>query len=461
MYSYSHPGEAKRLPLRHAVRRRHSRLSMAALAVALISGTTQPAAAQSPLPAPLTFEAALQAAEMHSAGLRAQDASATAFREQAVAAGRLPDPELRLSLDNVPAEGPMRFSLDDDFMTMQSVGLSQTFTDADKRLARRNRFEREADAAVANRRLQLATLRTQTARAWLARHYQQQLLELLEQQRKEAVLVVEAVEAGYRGGSATQSELFLTRAAVARLDDRLREARAGLNNADSLLSRWVGDDATTTLGRLPDIRQVPGAAQAAAHEIEAHPQLALLDARTRVAEAEAEVARQEKSLDWTWSLRYSRRDDAFGDMVSLGVAIPLQWDRKNRQDRELAARLASVEQRRSEREEIRREHLFEVRRLWESWRSNLSRLDDYDHTLLPLTEARTQAAQAAYRGGKGALAAVLEARRMAVDTRIERLRIEMQTAALWAELAFLIPEEYALLAARDGQADQTTKEPTP
>lgn len=458
MYSYSHPGEAKRLLLRHVVRRRRSRLNMAALAVALISGTTPPAAAQSPLPAPLTFEAALQAAQMHSAGLQAQDAAARAFREQAVAAGRLPDPELRLSLDNVPAEGPMRFSLDDDFMTMQSIGLSQTFTDGDKRLARRSRFEREADAAVATRRLQLATLRTETARAWLARHYQQQQIELLEQQRKEAALVVEAVEAGYRGGSATQSELFLTRTAVARIDDRLWEARADLNNAESLLSRWVGDDATTTLGSPPDIRQEPGTAQAAAHEIEAHPQLALLDARTRVAEAEAEVARQEKSLDWTWSLKYSRRDDAFGDMVSLGVAIPLQWDRKHRQDRELAARLASVEQRRSEREEIRREHLFELQRLRQIWRSNLIRLDDYDRTLLPLAEARTQAAQAAYRGGKGPLAAVLEARRMAVDTRIERLRIEMQTAFLWAELAFLIPEQYP---GPDGHAASIAEEQTP
>ena len=46
---------------------------------------------------------------------------------------------------------------------------------------------------------------------------------------------------------------------------------------------------------------------------------------------------------------------------------------------------------------------------------------------------------AAYRGGRGALSGVLEARRMEIDIRIERLRIEMETARLWVELEYLIP----------------------
>jgi outer membrane protein, heavy metal efflux system len=35
---------------------------------------------------------------------------------------------------------------------------------------------------------------------------------------------------------------------------------------------------------------------------------------------------------------------------------------------------------------------------------------------------------------------VLEARRMEIDTQVERLRIEMQTAALWTSLEFLLPD---------------------
>ena len=74
-----------------------------------------------------------------------------------------------------------------------------------------------------------------------------------------------------------------------------------------------------------------------------------------------------------------------------------------------------------------------------TWQSNLVRMDDYDTTLIALASERTHAAMAAYRGGKGPLSAVLDARRLEIDTRVERLRIEMETAALWAELEFLMP----------------------
>jgi outer membrane protein, heavy metal efflux system len=57
-----------------------------------------------------------------------------------------------------------------------------------------------------------------------------------------------------------------------------------------------------------------------------------------------------------------------------------------------------------------------------------------------LARERTQAALAAYRGGKLPLSSVLEARRMEIDTQVERLRIEMQTAALWTSLEYLLPD---------------------
>ncbi|MBN0445133.1 TolC family protein, partial [Pseudomonas aeruginosa] len=81
----------------------------------------------------------------------------------AVSASRLPDPVLRLSVDNLPIEGPMRYSLTDDFMTMRSVSLMQTFTGSEKRQARAARYEREAEAATAMRSMQKARLLAHTA----------------------------------------------------------------------------------------------------------------------------------------------------------------------------------------------------------------------------------------------------------------------------------------------------------
>lgn len=394
---------------------------------------------------PLTLDAALRVAEIRSAALQGQDAAIRSWREMAIPAGRLPDPVLRLSVDNLPIEGPMRYSLTDDFMTMRSVSLMQTYTGSDKRQARSIRFAREADAASSMRSLQTTRLRTQTARAWFERYYQQQMLELLQRQREEAVLIADAVEAAYRGGRAAQADVFAARSAVARIDDRRHEVGADLNNAETSLTRWVGDAAAQPLGAPPRIDRL--AAHELAYQLDQHPDIALMGAKERVALAEAEIARQERSADWSWSLMYSKRGSQFSDMVSVGISIPLQWDQKNRQDRDLAAKLEKVEQVRAEREEMRREHLSEVQQLSASWRSNLTRLDDYDKTLIPLASERAQAQEAAFRGGKAPLSAVLEARRMAIDTRLERLRIEKQTAALWAELEFLIPESSPLEAA--------------
>jgi cobalt-zinc-cadmium efflux system outer membrane protein len=439
MFSLSHRG-ALAPQVRHARPRWLHALKTCALAALPLSlGLVGLAMAQVPPPAPLTLDAALRAAEVRSANLQGQDASIRALHDMAVAAGRLPDPVLRLSVDNLPIDGPMQYSLTDDFMTMRSVSLVQTFTGADKRQARSARVEREADAALATRTLQLSRLRTQTARAWLERYYQQQLLDLLLRQRDAAGRVAEAAESTYRGGRGKQTDVFAARSAVARLDEQLHTARAALDNATSQLTRWVGEDATQPLGALPRLDSTHLGAHTLPQQLEQHPDIALLAARERVALADAELARLEKNADWTGSLMVSKRGSQFGDMVSFGVALPLQWDQKNRQDRELSARLERVAQLRLEREEMLREHGSYVQQLVVNWRSNLARLDDFDKSLIPLAGQRSQASETAFGSGKEPLTAVLEARRMEIDTRIERLRVEKQTAALWAELEYLIP----------------------
>ncbi len=445
------------MPLvRRALQHRLQGLRPFAVAVFLTSAVGL-AAAQADSPA-LTLEAALDAAQARSATLQAQDAATRAARETSVSAGRLPDPVLRLSVDNLPIEGPMRYSLTDDFMTMRSVSLMQSFPNSEKRQARSARFEREAEATSAMRSLQQARLFTQTARAWFERHYQEQMLGLLQRQREEANRVSDAVESAYRGGRSSQADVLAAHSAVARIDDRLHEVRADLTNAQALLQRWVGAAAGQPLGPPPAIHRTRLSEHQLPHQIDLHPDIAVMNARERVALADAELAKQDKNADWSWSLMYSKRGSQFGDMVSLGVSIPLQWDQSRKQDRDLSAKLQRVEQVRLEREEMQREHLFEVQRLLANWQSNLSRLADYDKTLIPLATERVAALDASFRGGKASLAEVLEAQRMVGDTRLERLRIEMQTAAWWAELEFLIPQDLATQSRTPNPANPAIQE---
>ena len=48
-----------------------------------------------------------------------------AVRSEAIVAGEPPDPKLLLGVQSLPIEGPERWSLNDDGMTMRMIGLMQ------------------------------------------------------------------------------------------------------------------------------------------------------------------------------------------------------------------------------------------------------------------------------------------------------------------------------------------------
>lgn len=387
----------------------------------------------------LTLDKALRAAETHSQILTAYDASARASQERAVAAAQLPDPVLQLALDNLPAEGDMAFRLDEEPMTMQKVGVMQTYTRSSKRKARSTQFKSEAETAELRRQASVAELREQTAATWLKLHYRQRRLARMNELRKEAERAVVAADAEFRGGRGQHPDVFAARLALAQVDDELHEAQAQVVNTQYALERWTRLP-QADLGPLPSIRETHWNTHGVDHPLDLHPDIAVMNAEERAAQARAEVARQETRGDWTWSLMYAKRDAGYEDMVSLGVSVPLEWNRKNRQNRELAAELALVDQARSKKEEMRRSHQLEIEQLLTEWRAQLTRLDHYQNTLLPLANDRAHATLAAYRGNRVPLSAVLEARRAEIEADIQRLRIEEKAAVLWAALEFRFPE---------------------
>ena len=388
---------------------------------------------------PLTLADALRLAHERSRQLPAHEASAAASRQMAIAAGQRPDPILKAGINNLPIDGPDRYSLTRDFMTMRSVGVMQEFTRESKLKSRTARFEREAEVAEAGRELALANLRRDTAMAWLDRHYQERSREVLIAQRDEARLQIDAADAAYRGGRGSQADVFAARSSVAQIEDRLAQAERQVATATTQLARWVGTPAGELLAAAPPLDTVALRAADLDAQLAHHPQIEFLARQEAMAQADAEVAQANRNPDVSVELMYSQRGSAYSNMVSLNLSVPLPWDRKNRQDREVAAKLALVEKARAEREEATRMHVAEALAMLQEWRSDRERLTRYDASLLPLAAERTRASIAAYRGGGGPLAAVLEARRGEIDTRMERLRLEMGAARLWAQLTYLVP----------------------
>lgn len=412
-----------------------------ALALALALGLAlpyQPVLAA----AGLTLEQAQQRALARSRALPAQDAAIAAARELAVAAGRLPDPVLRAGIDNLPVSGADRFNIGSDFMTMRRIGVMQELTASDKRRLRAAGMEGAADKAAAEKGAEIARIERDTARAWIDLYFAQQVDDLMRQQVAQAELDLQAAEAAYRAGKGSQGDVFAARARIGAAQDKVDEADTRVKTARLALARWVGPDADAAPASLPDIDRIRLDPDAVDTQLAHHPDIAVLDREEAVARTEARLAEANLHPDWTVEVSLQQRGPGYSNMVSVGVSVPLQWDRQHRQHRELAAKLLQVDRIRDEREERLRAHTAEVRALLDEWRSLRARLARYRRALVPLAGDQSAAVLAAYRGGKALLAEVLAARRNELDVRLQALQLEAEAARRWAQLNFLTPSNH-------------------
>ncbi|MCO4861996.1 TolC family protein [Cupriavidus sp. WGlv3] len=409
------------------------RLALALMLLAVI----RPAWAES-APA-LSLQEALALAAARSADAETSRSAVQSAIEMAVAGRQMPDPVLKVGVNNVPANGPDRFSLGTDSMTMRSVSLMQEFTRPAKRQARAERFEAEASSAEAQRMVALANVQRGTATAWLDRWYAERAHAVLAEQAQSIQLLIDAAQAAYRGNRGSRAEILAARIESQQLQDREDEARAAVASSRAMLRRWVGEAAALPLAERPAL-DAPAWLDTLDGAGATHlPDIAAAQAQAGVAEAESRVARENKVPDVSVELMYSQRGPAYSNMVSLNVSLPLPWDQEHRQDRELAARLAQANAARAQAESVRRGLVAQLRGKQAELQLNQTRLERYRHTTLPLAQAQTEAALSAYRTGAGSLAAVAEASRKALELSLERLRLEAATARLWAELTFLMP----------------------
>jgi outer membrane protein TolC len=393
--------------------------------------------------APLTLDETLRLAASGSRQLAAQEAAVAAAREMSVSAGQLPDPVLRLGVDNLPVNGEDRTSLTRDFMTMRRIGVTQEFPREEKRRLKSARSEREAERESETRKSMLSNVQRDAALAWLDRHYTDRMRALQDRMIEDTRSLIAAAEAAYRGGRGTQAEVLAARAMRVNLEDRRAMLERQSRAARIALARWIGIDAERDLAGQPDIHTLRLDVTRLDHELRFHPQLAALAKQVEVADTDARLARAAKKPDWSVELAYQQRGPMFSNMISLGVNIPLPIAQGARQDRDLAAKTALTEQARAQFDDALRAHTAEVRVMVAEWESNRERLRRIEDGLLPVAAQRSDAALAAYRGNTGTLSAVLEARRGEREARMQALQLAADAARAWAQLNFLIPQHEA------------------
>ena len=384
--------------------------------------------------AALTLDEALRQAEREAPSLAAQVAQVEASRSSAIPAGALPDPKLLLGLQNVPIEGDNRGRFDREPMTMQMVGVMQEVPSRAKRRARVDLAQAGVERATLEQRVERLKVRRQTALAWISALAVEEKLALFQTLYAENDLLAKAVRARIAGGRGQAADSVGPKqeaALLAEAEDRLLQSRAQQRAA---LRRWVGPRADEPLtGRLPNW---PVDAEHYRHSLQRHPELVLFDPMTDEAQAEVRQAEADKQSDWSWQLAYQKRDDAFGDMMSVQFSFDLPLFPGSRQNPRIAAKQATLSQLHAQREAAEREHaqqladdLAEYQRLDRALRRS-------QDSLVPLAEEKVALTLAGYRAGNGELASVIAAQRELIETRLKHIDFAQQRALTSARLYF-------------------------
>jgi outer membrane protein TolC len=387
----------------------------------------------------LSFDAALELAAREAPIVAANEAQIDAARQAAIPAGELPDPQLALGLDNLPIQGAESFSPGRDFMTMQRVGVSQTFTNPYKLDARVAAAEGRVALAEALTRLTRLQVLQETAVAWISRAVIERQIERLSGLEDENRLFNRIVQARFAGGGGMAPELLAPRQETARLAERRDELDSRRSQAIAQLKRWIGAAASQPLtGSAPEW---PISREALSHGLHRHPQLDLFEPKTRVLNAEVDEAKADKIPDWALQFAYQRRGSAYSDMVSLQVSVDLPIFPDSRQQPKLAAKLSERTALLAERSAALQEHaamlesdLAEYQRLSKAVRR-------MRENLLPLAEEKVSLTLAAWRGNQTDLPALIAARQERMETELKAIALEGERQQLAARLHYTYGEQ--------------------
>ncbi len=390
--------------------------------------------------APLTLEEALRLAGQTAPSLATQDARIEAARQSVIPASAWPDPKLVTGLDSFPVSGPNRFSLTRDNFTMLRIGLMQEVPNGDKRRARVAAAESRLTRSEAEREIERLTVRQETAAAWIKRRTVEHKLALFESLVRENQLLAGAVQARIAGGRGLPADAVLPRQEAALLAERQDDLNAQRQQAIAGLRRWIGADGDAPLAG--DLPAWPVSRAAFLSHLHHHPVLAAFAPQGQLLDAEVREAQASKKPDWTVEFDYQRRDDRFGDMVTLEFTIDLPLFAAHRQDPQIAAKRAERLGLESERETMIRAHIEKLEADLAEYERLQRAVKRQDEMLLPLALEKAELTLAAYRSGKTELTAVLAARRERLDEQIKLIDLQGQQSQVAARLHLAYGEQY-------------------
>lgn len=386
---------------------------------------------------PMPLAEAIALAAEQAPALTARQTSVQSAQHLSDSAGRLPDPELVVGVDNLPINTADAYSFTRDFMTMRKVGVMQSFPNAAKRRLQKARAGAQVEVAAAQWVETQLDVKRRAAEAWVSVFAAELGLRRLRELKPEFELQVVASRAQVTGGRGSSADVVAALGARGELEDRIAEAERDVRQARAELARWVGPAATRPLAEAPSFVVTPEQTQRLLATTHEHGAIQSLTAMAKTARVDVDLARAEKRPDWSAELAFAKRGPDFSNMVSLEFRVGLPLFAKHRQNPVIAAqyeRLRGVE---AQRDDELREHVAMLQTVIAAWETAQLRAARFERELIPLARERGQLALVAYRAGRSPLKPVLDAFEAEVDVTRTYATVLGDLGRSWAYLNFL------------------------
>lgn len=405
-------------------------LARALLFVASLTVAGRAAAAETPLPSPLTAAGVTAYAEAHREELRAANAKAAAATATPKVVASLPDPMLMVSADHVPFTMIGEKGVDWSVMVQQDFPLSGVLG------ARRRAATALAASTSSDVGRVLLDVQTQALLAFAMRVEVERMQRVLDDQIVVARQVVATIEARLAGGGASAADVLRARTESIQLEGERRALDAELAGADAMLDASLGRPVTEPVPSpsltTPSVPPSP-LAVLVAQALEKRPELSTM--RAASASASANVAVMQGMY---WPMAFVRAGTARtmemgqGAMLMLGISIPLFWERRSGGLEEARAMLVMVD---AETAAMRNMIQGEVGGARGELVAAEARWATARDEVVPLADKTVSLTLASYVGDQVPLVSVLDAVRTLREAKMRAVVAELAVARAWIKLS--------------------------
>lgn len=387
--------------------------------------------------AALSLEQTLDLAQRYSAELSASRNQVRAFGAMADSARQLPDPELKFGIENLPVQGSNARRFTREGMTMQRVGVMQTFVSADKRERKADTLLAQSASASAQEQVIRAQLQRDTAKAWLDLALSEKAAQAARQLLNETGRQIPVQRSGVASGSAAASSTLALQSALSAMRDNLTLAERDVSLAQTRLYQLTGETFDGVAGALPRYQRLPAEPQTLEQGVSAHPEVVLAAREADVAKARSAQSAVASKPDVGVEVYYARRAEAYGDLAGVMFTVGMPIFQSHRQDKDYAADVSRAMEANDRLSQATRDRVALVRSLVAEYQAAQTLWRRKQQEIVPLSQQRLKVVTAEYRSGQAALDAVLDARRSLLDAQLSAINAEKEMAQRWAAVRYL------------------------